>query len=250
MHYYPHHIGDFIKDTANLNDHQLATYLRMIWAYYLSETPFTDSPEDIAFAMRSDEKTVQLLLRHYFEKREDGWHQKRVDSEIAHFKDNGEKKRQAAYERWKNKGKNAHAMQMHDDGMQMQSNSTDFYANQEPITNNQEPKEEEGEREPQAAPTRPRKNGSSEPRASRIPADMTLTPELRTIAVKEGLDPERTFAQFHDHWQAAAGKNAKKLDWNAAFRVWCRRDADDGKKFKHKPPEDPRAEEFAHVKWT
>jgi uncharacterized protein YdaU (DUF1376 family) len=86
MNYYPHHIGDFIRDTANLNDHQTITYMRMLWAYYLSEKAFPDEPDDIAFAMRSDNVTVSLLLKHYFVKLDDGWHQKRIDNEIAIYK--------------------------------------------------------------------------------------------------------------------------------------------------------------------
>lgn len=86
MHYYQHHIGDFIRDTANLNDHQVATYLRMLWAYYDSEKPISGELEDIAFAMRSDEKTVRLLLRHYFKEAEDGWHHTRCDKEIAEYR--------------------------------------------------------------------------------------------------------------------------------------------------------------------
>ena len=128
MNYYPHHIGDFMRDTANLSDSQLATYLRMTWAYYLSEKPFTDAPEDIAFAVRSDEKTVQLLLRHYFVKQDDGWHQKRSDIEIDSFRAKGEKRRGAANVRWGNAN-----------ALQTKSTSKKKNANQEPITNNQEP---------------------------------------------------------------------------------------------------------------
>ncbi len=129
MNYYPHHIGDFIRDTANLNDHQIATYMRMIWAYYLSEKPFSDPPEDIAFAMRSDEKTIQLLLRHYFIKEPDGWHQKRIDREVSAFKSKGEKRRGAANVRWSNAN-----------ALQNESISKEKDANQEPRTNNQEPR--------------------------------------------------------------------------------------------------------------
>jgi hypothetical protein len=29
-------------------------------------------------------------------------------------------------------------------------------------------------------------------------------------------------AQFKDHWTAKAGKDARKKDWQAAWRMWCR----------------------------
>lgn len=102
MHYYQHHIGDFIKDTANLNDHQLATYLRMLWSYYSEERPLGKSLEDLAFAMRSDEKTVGLILRHYFKEAEDGWHHGRCDREIADFHTKKDKAAASANARWKN----------------------------------------------------------------------------------------------------------------------------------------------------
>lgn len=131
MHYYPHHIGDFIKDTANLDDHQLATYLRMIWAYYTEETPMHDDCESIAFAMRSDEKTVRLLLKHYFFLEDDCWHHARCDREIEVFHGKSEKARNSANARWKN----ANAKRAHSE---RNANEPVFDANQEPRTKNQE----------------------------------------------------------------------------------------------------------------
>lgn len=132
MHYYQHHIGDFIKDTTHLDDHQLATYLRMLWAYYTSESPISSDFEDVAFAMRSDEKTVRLLLRHFFTESPDGWHHTRCDKEIADYHEKAEKAQKAANARWSN----AKAMRTH---TERNADEHVFDANQEPITNNQEP---------------------------------------------------------------------------------------------------------------
>ena len=132
MHYYQHHIGDFIKDTTHLDDHQLATYLRMLWAYYTSESPISGDFEDVAFAMRTDEKTVRLLLRHFFTETPDGWHHTRCDKEIADYHSKAEKARNSANARWKN----ADAMRTHSD---RNSDAPVFDANQEPRTKNQEP---------------------------------------------------------------------------------------------------------------
>ena len=132
MHYYQHHIGDFIKDTTHLDDHQLATYLRMLWAYYTSESPISSDFEDVAFAMRSDEKTVRLLLRHFFTESPDGWHHTRCDKEIADYHEKAEKAQKAANARWSN----AKAMRTH---TERNADEHVFDANQEPITKNQEP---------------------------------------------------------------------------------------------------------------
>ena len=63
-------------------------------------------------------------------------------------------------------------------------------------------------------------------RASRLPDDFALTPERRTVADIEKVNPDRTFAKFVDHWKAASGRTARKLDWDAAWRTWCRNEAD------------------------
>lgn len=65
-------------------------------------------------------------------------------------------------------------------------------------------------------------------RACRLPPDFTLTDDRREVAVAEQLDPDRTFAKFCDYWRAAAGAKARKLDWDATWRNWCRTDADRG----------------------
>jgi uncharacterized protein YdaU (DUF1376 family) len=100
MHFYPHHIGDFLKDTSHLNDHQLATYLRMMWKYYLDESPISGDFEDIAFAMRSDEKTVRTLLKHFFIESENGWSHTRCDKVIAEFHTKSESARLSAKASW------------------------------------------------------------------------------------------------------------------------------------------------------
>lgn len=63
-------------------------------------------------------------------------------------------------------------------------------------------------------------------RATRLPADFELTEQRRAIAQKEGAEPEREFARFTDHWRAASGANARKHDWDAAWRNWCRKALD------------------------
>ncbi len=66
------------------------------------------------------------------------------------------------------------------------------------------------------------------PSATRLPEAFELTPEMRAEAVSEHLDPERTFAKFCDYWRAASGAKARKHDWVATWRNWCRTEADRG----------------------
>lgn len=131
MHYYRHHIGDFLKDTGHLSNEQMGIYLRMLWKYYLDEKPLPDDCEGIAFGMRSDEKTVRLILKHFFVLADDGWRHKRCDQEIAEYHSKSEKAKNSATARWSN----ATAMRTH---TERNADAPVSHANQEPITNNQE----------------------------------------------------------------------------------------------------------------
>lgn len=62
--------------------------------------------------------------------------------------------------------------------------------------------------------------------ATRLPADFELTDERRAIAKAENADPDREFAKFTDHWKASSGANARKHDWDATWRNWCRKSGD------------------------
>jgi uncharacterized protein YdaU (DUF1376 family) len=125
MNYYPHHIGDFVRDTSRLSDSQCMAYLRLIWLYYESEQPLANDVQRLAFQIGSDEKTVELLLQCFFYANAERWHHKRIDAEIEAYKTKSIKASESAKARWKN----AKDMRTHSEGN----------ANQEPITNNQKP---------------------------------------------------------------------------------------------------------------
>ena len=41
--------------------------------------------------------------------------------------------------------------------------------------------------------------------------------------MERGLNLPDTIANFRDFWHAKAGKDAAKIDWDATWRGWCRR---------------------------
>ena len=86
MHYYQHHIGDFIKATARLSDSQSMAYLRLLWMYYDTEKPLKPDPKILAFQIGSTEDDVSLLLESFFVLCGDGWRQARCDREIAEYR--------------------------------------------------------------------------------------------------------------------------------------------------------------------
>ena len=103
----------------------------------------------------------------------------------------------------------------------------------------------EGESAPQAAPppapVEPIPDlPSKATRGSRLPSDWTLPDDWRQWATDELFAAgvpiaaaipwiERKADGFRDFWVAKAGKDGVKLDWEATWRNWIRRDIDDGK---------------------
>lgn len=139
MHYYPHHIGDFISDTARLTDSQCMAYLRLIWHYYDTEKPLDNDPESLAFKIGASVSDVNLILKHYFVLEGEVWRKTRCDSVISEYHGKADKARKSAESRWKN----AKAKQSNSDGnanaSESNANESKIDANQKPITNNQEP---------------------------------------------------------------------------------------------------------------
>jgi uncharacterized protein YdaU (DUF1376 family) len=87
MHYYQHHIGDFIKATARLSDSQTIAYLRLLWMYYDTEKPLILDTELLAFQIGTSIQDTELLLRTFFILSDEGWKQTRCEEEISSYRE-------------------------------------------------------------------------------------------------------------------------------------------------------------------
>ena len=132
MFYYSHHIGDFVRDTARLNDAQCMAYLRLIWAYYDTEKPLNSTPEKLAFQVGARVEDVQQILDHFFVFQDGEYIHTRCDKEIANFHKKSKSASESANARWNN----AKAMRTHNE---RNANEPKTDANQEPRTKNQQP---------------------------------------------------------------------------------------------------------------
>jgi uncharacterized protein YdaU (DUF1376 family) len=140
MHYYQHHIGDFIKATARLSDSQAMGYLRLLWMYYDSEKPLNKDVEVLAFQIGATIEDTNLLLRSFFVYRETGWHQTRCDNEIQEYREFLDKKSnagKASAQRRKNNS-STDVQQVLNSGSTVEQLTT----NQQPLTTNHKPKRE------------------------------------------------------------------------------------------------------------
>jgi uncharacterized protein YdaU (DUF1376 family) len=86
VNYYPHHIGDYLRDTVHLTMVEDSAYRRMLDLYYASEKPLPIDFDYLCKLVRAREnperEAVHLVLHEFFQKCEDGWRNKRADEEI------------------------------------------------------------------------------------------------------------------------------------------------------------------------
>jgi uncharacterized protein YdaU (DUF1376 family) len=135
MHYYQHHIGDFIKATSRLTDSQAMAYLRLIWMYYDSEKPLPNDIDVLALQVGLPADQVELLLRAYFRLENGVWRQSRCDAELEEYRSFVSKKSlagKASAEQRKNKRLTSAEQVLNECSTDVQLTN-----NHKPITNNQ-----------------------------------------------------------------------------------------------------------------
>ena len=137
MHHYPHHIGDYRKNTGHLTNDQDLAYRRLLEMYYDTEQPIPLETQRVARRLRVDTESVDIVLSDFFTKTEGGWRHERCDDEIAKY--------YVVAERNRTNGKlggRPKKTQSEPSGLPVATQSEPSgkaTKNQEPRTNNQEP---------------------------------------------------------------------------------------------------------------
>lgn len=103
MNFYKHHIGDYAASTVHLSPLEDCFYRRMLDAYYLREKPLPVAEADVCRLVRAqsapEKRAVQAVLVEFFDRREDGRHQKRCDEEVVAYQQQADTNRRIATER-------------------------------------------------------------------------------------------------------------------------------------------------------
>ena len=137
MHYYPHHIGDFTKDTYFLNNEEVGIAIRLVGLYYDTEKPFkNDIPLlSVKVSAEGKEDVVKKVLGLIFkyDEIENVWKQTRCDKEIEHFHSIGAVRKKGGVESAKKRKMEKELW------FNLSSTQALLTKNQEPIPINQEP---------------------------------------------------------------------------------------------------------------
>ncbi|HHW4670718.1 MAG TPA: YdaU family protein [Xylella fastidiosa subsp. multiplex] len=252
MNYYERHIGDYARDTGYLSVLEHGIYCLLLDRYYATEQPIpANKAHRIARAHSKKEKSaVDVVLDEFFLLQEDGWHNKRCDEEIARFH-----ARAAAQQENGKKGGRPRNSAHHDSQTQTQQKPADFdldNPNETQSKANTNPNETQIE--PNQKPTRPQipdpiissslcseeslvfaedgnATGSTgkpkrSPHGSRLPDDWVPSEVDVLYATQQGVDGRYEAEKFRDYWRSVAGAKGRKQDWEATWRNWIRRAAE------------------------
>ena len=85
MIWYKFHIGDYISHTLHLDDAEDLAYRRLLDWYYMSEKPLPLDIARVARRIRLDEDVVEPVLTEFFTKTNEGYINRRADTEIASY---------------------------------------------------------------------------------------------------------------------------------------------------------------------
>lgn len=114
MHYYEFNIGDYMRDTAHLDEMEDLAYRRMLDLYYLKESPLPKSIPEIAklIRMRTHSESIANVLREYFTLTDSGYVNGKANATLIKIYDKSEKAKKSAEKRWElQRLKNANALQ-------------------------------------------------------------------------------------------------------------------------------------------
>lgn len=139
MNYYPHHIGDYAKDTRALTQGEHGAYRLLMDEAYSTETGIAaDEVYAITCAKSAQEKrNADRVLAKFFVLEGGRYRQKRIDLEVRSYQEKSAKASASAQKRWSERNANAcaNAIRTHTEGSKEADANTML-----PITNNQEPK--------------------------------------------------------------------------------------------------------------
>lgn len=219
LNYYEHHLGDFARDTGHLSALEHGIYRLLLDWYYATEKPIPDA--QAARLARSPRKAVLPVLEEFFTLDGDVWRHKRVEAEIAKYRDKSAKASRSASARWTNSERTANALPTQCEGN----------AHQSPVTSNQSPVSQKQEQKRASPP-------AQQAKGTRLPADWQPTPEqiAWARAKRPDLEPALQAEIFRDYWNAKPGKDGRKVDWGATWRNWIR----NGRAIARPPPSAPR----------
>lgn len=202
-------VSDFVGDTMDLDASEIGAYMLLLMAQWNRDgESLPNDSEKLKRICRCGREWPKVwgVLERFFQTDENGIYSKRLRLEAASVAAKREVNAQHGALGGKAKALKTNSARLASATISLERNSS--IPEPEP-----EIEKEEG------------KPSSKKVRASRLADDWFLPQQWGEWAVTEGCTVEGIRIEadkFKDHWKAAAGATASKLDWQATWRNWIR----------------------------
>ena len=220
MNFYKRHIGDYLRDAGHLTLLEHGVYTRLLDVYYTREgaIPSEQAARLIGARTRDERDAVDRVLAEFFELADDAWRQRRCEREIEAATTKAERNREIGKRGGRPRKTETQTVSETQTETEPRNNPDGFH---------EEPKQNPSQT-PDTRLQTPEKAGKREsrsPSGSRIPDGFPGETELAYCRETRPDLPAETVAQvFRDHWLGKPGKDGRKIDWPATWRVWVARE--------------------------
>lgn len=240
MKYVRYDLDAYERDTRHLSMLEHGAYHLLLDAYYRTEKPLPLDEKELFRLVRcknaAEKQIAILIMRYYFTKTEKGWTHKRCEMEIERHKSKKNKALEAAKARWSGSANGAkRPSEGYANALQTQceriKNAAPRNGSSEPRKiNGTSPKNTPSGQEllfdlPVEAPAEEAKPAPTQTKGTRLTVtELPVEWRLACRTLRPELDPDEVFESFRDYWCAQPGARGVKLDWEATWRNWCRRE--------------------------
>jgi uncharacterized protein YdaU (DUF1376 family) len=217
----PFYTGDYRRDTSHLTPTKHGVYLLLLMHCWDQKGPVPLDEQEaagICNCRSADEiESLRYILGKYFVRMEDGWYNRRMQAEVERAENLSESRSRAG-----RAGYEARAKQL---PARPQASAKQLPADSQAIAK-QVHLPPPPHSPPPPPPEKPKETGVASSRGTRLSA-VSAPPEWVAWAKDyfPGINAQRVFAVFRDHWIAQPGQKGVKTDWFATWRNWVRRDA-------------------------
>ncbi len=235
MNHYPRHIGDYLKKTLGLSMRQDGAYNRMMDLYYTEEKPLPLVRVDLYDSLRcrdkADRDAVEHCLRKFFTETSAGFVNDRCEEELTKYHERSESAKRSISARWDKRNTNELISNDERNTNVSQSNA-ERNTSHKPVASSQEPitiktKSTSGALKPNGSAA----SHAAAGQATRLSEDWRLPPDWKQWAIDaHALEPERVVRislAFRDFWIGKPGSGGTKLNWQATWRNWVRKEVGD-----------------------
>lgn len=227
--WYAFYPDDYERDTSYLTLIQHGAYRRLLDIYYKTGVPISPIKADVFRALgaftKNERNAIVYVLGKFFDRKRDGYHNKRADEEIRKTSELSQKRSVSASKRYCKP--DAIAEQMHSNSTHiLHSTSTTTEEVQEVPPCIGIPPVESCAPQADAPPPKPppKSRGTRWPSEAVVPEDWIEKADLKRFAhglpeIDLRLEAER----FSNYWASKAGGDGTKIDWKRTWFNWVLR---------------------------